>query len=110
MENGKAKHFGNSSNSNNIPHPTFLNFEIPSVENGIPIATLVLSSRPKQGLARLWAKKEARESGRMLLRVQESVREWTLTLPRELPHWELESWWTFECSESDCRGQNSMDF
>ncbi len=30
-------------------------------------------------------------------------------LPRELPHWELESRWTPKCSESNCRGQNPMD-
>jgi hypothetical protein len=28
------------------------------------------------------------------------------TLPREPPLWELESRWTFESSERDCRGQN----
>jgi len=38
------------------------------------------------------------------------VREWTLTLPRELPLWELESRWTAESSKSDCKGQNSMDW
>jgi hypothetical protein len=37
-----------------------------------------------------------------------SVREWTLTLPRQLPLWEMESRWTPEILESDCRGQNSM--
>jgi hypothetical protein len=31
------------------------------------------------------------------------------TLPRELPLWELESRWTLESSERNCRGQNSMD-
>ncbi len=36
-----------------------------------------------------------------------SVREWTLTLPRQLPLWEMESWWTPETSKSDLRGQNS---
>jgi hypothetical protein len=44
------------------------------------------------------------------LGVKESVREWTLTLPRELPPWELKSWWTTECSESDCKNQNPMDW
>jgi hypothetical protein len=34
-----------------------------------------------------------------------SVREWTLTLPRQLPLWEMDS---RETSESDFRGQNSM--
>jgi hypothetical protein len=37
-----------------------------------------------------------------------SVREWTLTLPRQLPLWEMESQWTPETAESDLRGQNSM--
>jgi len=36
------------------------------------------------------------------------MREWTFTLPRQLPPWEIESRWTPETSESDCRGQNSM--
>jgi len=45
----------------------------------------------------------------MISGVQESVREYTLTLPRELPLWELESWWTPECSKNDFRGQNPMD-
>jgi hypothetical protein len=38
------------------------------------------------------------------------VTEWTLTLPRELSLWELEFWWTPESLESDCRGQNSLDW
>jgi len=37
-----------------------------------------------------------------------SMREWTLTLPRQLPLWEMESRWTSETSKSDCRGQNPM--
>jgi len=39
-----------------------------------------------------------------------SVREWTLTLPSELPFWELEPQWIFEFSEGDCRGQNPLDW
>jgi len=39
--------------------------------------------------------------------VKESVREWTLTLPRELPLWEL---WTSKFSKSNCRGQNPLDW
>jgi hypothetical protein len=39
-----------------------------------------------------------------------SVREWTLTLPREFPPWELESWWTPECLENNCKSQNPMDW
>ncbi len=38
----------------------------------------------------------------------ESVREWTLTLPKQLPLWEMESRWTLKTSESDLRSQNSM--
>jgi hypothetical protein len=40
--------------------------------------------------------------------VQESVREWAFTLPRQLPLWERESRWTPKTSESHLRGQNSM--
>jgi hypothetical protein len=54
--------------------------------------------------------KEARESHLMSPRVQKSVREWTLTLPSELPFWELKFWWTLESSESNYRGQNSLDW
>jgi hypothetical protein len=39
------------------------------------VTTLALGSRPKQGVARLRTKKEARESCRMLPGVQESARE-----------------------------------
>jgi hypothetical protein len=42
-------------------------------------------------------------------KVKESVREWTLTLPKELPLWELESWWIPKCSKRDYKGQNPMD-
>jgi hypothetical protein len=44
-----------------------------------------LGSRPKQGLAKVWAKSEAQDSHFMLLGMWESVREWTPTLPNELP-------------------------
>ncbi len=62
------------------------------------VATLALGSRPRQGFARVRAKKGARECGR--------VWEWTLTLPNELPFWELESRWTPGTSKSDWKGQN----
>jgi len=35
--------------------------------------------------------------------------EGTLTLPKELPPWELQSQWTPECLESNFKGQNPMD-
>jgi hypothetical protein len=41
-------------------------------------------------------------------KVLESVREWTLTLPRQLPLWEMESRWTLETSESNYKGQTSI--
>jgi hypothetical protein len=67
------------------------------------VATLALGSWPRQGVARLLAKKGNP-------RRKENVREWTPTLPRELPPWKLESRWTPECLESDCRGRNPMDW
>jgi hypothetical protein len=36
------------------------------------------------------------------------MREWIFTFPRQLPLWEMESWWTLETSESDCKGQTSI--
>jgi hypothetical protein len=38
------------------------------------------------------------------------MREWTLTLPNELPFWELKSWWTPKFSESNYKGQNPLDW
>jgi hypothetical protein len=46
----------------------------------------------------------------MLSGVWENVREWTSTLPSELPLWELESWWILESLENDYRGQNPLDW
>jgi hypothetical protein len=63
----------------------------PSRSLGVRVATLTLGSRPKQGLIRLGAKKEARESHLVLPGVQKNVKKWTFTLPSELPLWELES-------------------
>jgi hypothetical protein len=45
------------------------------------VETLALGSWPRQGFARLQAKKEARKSHLVLLGVQKNVRAWTLTLP-----------------------------
>ncbi len=42
------------------------------------------------------------------LGVQKNVKETTFTFPSELPCWELESRWTPECLESNCKGQNPM--
>jgi hypothetical protein len=56
------------------------------------VATLALSSWPRQGLVRVRTKRESRESHLMLLGVHENVREWTLTLPSELPLWDTYRW------------------
>jgi hypothetical protein len=74
------------------------------------VTTLALGSWPRQGLTRVKAKKETQESHLMLPGVQESVREWTFTLPSELPLWELESRWSPESSENNYRGQNPLDW
>ncbi len=42
------------------------------------VATLALNSRPRQRLAKVWAKYETQESIFMLLGVQESVRDHTV--------------------------------
>ncbi len=74
------------------------------------IATVALGLWPRQGLAKVRAKSEAQESHFILPGMQKSVKEWALTLPNELPHWELDSRWTPKFSEADCRGQNSLDW
>jgi len=61
-----------------------------------------------KGLARLQAKTKPGSRIFMPSRMQKSVREKTLTLPSELPSWELESRWNLECSKSDYKGQNPM--
>jgi len=51
---------------------------------------------------------EAQESHHTFPGVQESVRERTFTLPKQLPLWEMESRWTPKISESNLKGQNAM--
>jgi hypothetical protein len=66
---------------------------------------LVTKVRACEGAGQEWS----RESHFMLLGVWEAMREWTPTLPNELPLGKLDFGWTFEYSESDCRGQNPLD-
>jgi hypothetical protein len=40
--------------------------------------------------------------------MQENVREWTPTLPSEVPLWELKSQWIPKFLEGDGRGQDSL--
>jgi hypothetical protein len=66
---------------------------------------LPTKARAYKGAGQDWAQ----ESCFMLPRVQKNVKEWTFTLPSELPFWELKFWWTPKFSEGDCKGQNSFD-
>jgi hypothetical protein len=63
---------------------------------------LVIKARACEGVGQ----ERTLESHFMLPEVQESVREWTPTLPNKLPLWELES---HKFSGGDCKGQNSLD-
>jgi len=52
----------------------------------------------------------SRGSHFMLSGVQESVREWTFTLPRQFPLGELESPWTPKFLRNNYMGQNPLDW
>ncbi len=69
----------------------------------ICVVTLALGLRPRQGLTKVRAKREAWESHLMLPGVQKSVRELTFTLPSGSLKW------TPKFSKGDYRGQNSLD-
>jgi hypothetical protein len=75
----------------------------------ISVTTLALGLQPRQGFVKVRAKKETRESHFMLRKMQESVREWALTLPSELSLWELEFQWTPKFLKNDYKGQNPLD-
>jgi hypothetical protein len=78
----------------------------------VDVATLALGSQPRQrhckGASQEDVRELSQEEVRECKKVWRSVREWTLTLPRQLALWEMESRWTPETSESDYRGQNPM--
>jgi hypothetical protein len=74
------------------------------------VVTLALGSRPRQGLVKMRAKCEARESHFIFLGVCESVREWTPAFPNEFLFWELESRWTPKLLRSNFKHQNPMDW
>ncbi len=79
------------------------------INNLTPIvATLALGSRPRQGVARLWAKTETRESLHMLPGVQ---RVWGNEPSHSQVNSHVGSWspqWTSEFSKRDFKGQNSL--
>jgi hypothetical protein len=82
-----------------------------ALSNGLPISsyvtTLALGSRPRQGFARLRAKREA---GSHTTYSRECEKVWgnEPSHPKGVPLWELGSRWTLEFSEGNFRGQNSM--
>ncbi len=71
------------------------------------VATLALGLQPRQGFARLQAKREA---GSHITYSRECEKVWANepSHPKGVPLWELESRRTPESSKGDCRGQNSM--
>jgi hypothetical protein len=80
-----------------------------SLETKLPgIATLALGLRPRQRGCKGAGQEKAQESHHILPRMEESVREWTLTLSMQLPLWEIESRWTLEISKNAFKGQNLM--
>jgi len=73
----------------------------------VVVVTLALGLRPRQGFARLQAKREAMNHT-TYFRECEKVWGNEPSHPKGVPLWELESRGTSEYSEGNCRGQNSM--
>jgi hypothetical protein len=75
----------------------------------IHVVTLALGSQRRQGVARLWAKWETRESHHMLLGVQ---RVWGNQPSHSQVNSHGGNWspkWTLETSKSNFKSQNSMN-
>jgi hypothetical protein len=66
----------------------------------------VTKARACKGAGQEWAW----ESHFMLPWRQENEKEWTSTLPSELPLWELKSQWTSKSLERNFRGKNALDW
>jgi hypothetical protein len=64
-----------------------------------PNLGLATKAKACEGVGQVWR-----------LGMWENVREWTPTLPSELPLWELEFGWTPKSSKSNFRGQNPLDW
>jgi hypothetical protein len=79
-----------------------------SIIKSLDVATLTLGLWPKQGLARGRDKRDTWEAHLILPGVQENVREWTLTLPRQLSLGELDFPRTPEPLGNDYRCQNPL--
>jgi hypothetical protein len=72
------------------------------------ITTLTLGSRPRQGVARLRAKRKTRESHHMFSGVQ---RVWRNEPSHSQVNSNVGSWnpkWTPESSQHNCKGQNAL--
>jgi hypothetical protein len=77
---------------------------------GYSIATLTLGSRPRQGVARLWAKRRNQESHHTPLGVQ---KVWGNEPSHSQGKSHVGSWspkWTSKSLERNCRGQNSSSW
>jgi hypothetical protein len=70
------------------------------------VATLVLGSLPRQGGCKVTGQKGDPRVTSHAFESVKSVREGTLTLPNELPLWEMESRSTPKFLEHNFRGQN----
>jgi hypothetical protein len=79
-----------------------------NIHLNIIVATLALGSWPRQGLAKVQPQMKPKNHI-SCSRECRRVTEWTHTLPSGLSLWELESRWTLESLEGDCKGQNSLD-
>jgi hypothetical protein len=107
--NLKSQRIPNSFITPQYPSCNSWKLKLPHMDVSIcrnPSLGFMTKARVCKGAGQEWAQ----ESHCMLLGVQESGREWTCTLPNELPLWELESQWTPEYLESDYRDQNPWDW
>jgi len=69
----------------------------------ICVVTLALGSQPRQGLAKVQANCEGRESHSCF---RKCGRVWE----NEPPHSQVSFWWITKFLKSDCRGQNPLDY
>jgi hypothetical protein len=74
----------------------------------INVATLALGSRPRRKVARLRAKEGDPGVTSHAPGSAKSVREGTLTLPNELPCWELESQMDSQIFRARLQGSNPL--
>jgi len=62
-------------------------------------------------MTKVRACKDAGQTGSLTVTSHVAGKEYNaMTLPSELPFWELKSRWTPKFSKSDCKGQNPLDW